>query len=110
MEKYWTELVAFISGGGLLSVLGYFRDKRKDKTDEFTNLIDKWKQHHEDVQLSLSATRENERQCEERYQRLTDEFNELKIKDSSMSGEIKHLQTEIDALRKKITSAAEKKT
>ena len=102
LKEYIGEIIAFVSGGGLLGILGYFRDKRKDNTDQFAIITAEWKKMYDDVQKSLAETRENERQCELRYQQLTDEFNKLRERDIMMSIEIKKLNNEIEKLRKLI--------
>ena len=71
LRDYWGEIVTFITTGGLMTLLNYFRDGKKDKIEEFEKIISQWK-------TILSEVKENERQCEERYQRLSDEFDELK--------------------------------
>jgi archaellum component FlaC len=100
LKEYIGEIIAFVSGGGLLGILGFFRDKRKDKTDQFTIITAEWKKIYDDVLKSLAETRENERQCELRYQQLTDEFNKLRDRDTTMSIEIKKLNNEVEKLRK----------
>lgn len=71
LKEHLGEIIAFITGGGMLTILNFFRDKKKDKVEEFEKIIEQWKK-------ILDEVKENERACEERYQRLSDEFEELK--------------------------------
>lgn len=102
IKDYMGEIIAFASGGGLLSILGYFSQNKKDKTEEFEKHIQQWRALYEEVQQSLKDTRINERECEERYQRLTEEFNAMKITARYRDEEISELQKQMKSLKDSI--------
>lgn len=93
LKEYLGEIIAFATGGGLLSIFNFLRDNKKDKIEEFEKVIEQWKS-------IMGEYKENERLCEERYERLHEQFLELKGRDDAMQKEIKTLQTQIKNMSK----------
>jgi hypothetical protein len=73
VEKYWTEFVVFVSGGGLAGVLTYWQNKRKDRTDEYQQVLT----HYKELLLEI---RESEKECKENIRTIAMELDDLKGK------------------------------
>lgn len=96
LKEYWGEMITFFTGGGLMALLSYLRDGKKDKIDEFEKVIEHWKS-------IMAEHKENERVCEERYELLHTQFMELQQRDIHMQQEISELRKKIDKLTKSIS-------
>lgn len=87
IKEHLTEIIAFFTGGGLLSILNFWRDSRKDKTEELNNYGHEWKSLYSEMLERSRVSAENEKQCEERYQQLTEEMHNLKMELAMLKAE-----------------------
>lgn len=96
MEEYKSllEMVGvFIAGGGLWKIWDAYRNKRTQDVDEFEKVIKQWQDLHNEV-------KENERKCEERYERMSILFREMQDKDKEMRNKISELSMALSKLKK----------
>lgn len=95
LKEHLGEIIAFITGGGMLTILNFFRDKKKDRIEEFEKIIEQWKVFSDEM-------RQNEKECEERYDRLHAEFLQLKEHDIQMTKNMNEMNDTLINLQAKI--------
>jgi hypothetical protein len=80
LTKYLNEILIFISGGGLIQIFSYFRDKRKDRTDEFKELLEYTKTMIADRDIKIVRLSTEYETCRDIIFELREELNDLKSK------------------------------
>lgn len=80
MKQYISEIILFITGGGLVSFFNYFREKRKDRTDEFKELLEYTKSLVTERDAKIEKMQAEYNECREMMLQLKEEINELKGK------------------------------
>lgn len=95
MEEYKSllEMVGvFIAGGGLWKIWDAYRNKRTQDVDEFEKVIKQWQELH-------NIVKENERKCEEKYEKLSIMFSDLQGKDKEMRKDINDLSAALNRIK-----------
>lgn len=80
MKQYINEIILFLTGGGLATFFNFLRDKRKDKNDEYRDLIDYMSKLVESRDAQLEKMQEQNDVCRKEIDKLKSELNELKAK------------------------------
>jgi len=80
MGAYFTEIIVFISGGGLISFLNYLRDRKKDKNDDFSLLVAEYKHLIEECKRDFEELYKTEIDCRESINQLDKDIYELRSK------------------------------
>ena len=73
IKHYINEILLFITGGGMIQLLNYFRDKRRDKGDEYGKIVEYYK-------TLLLEIRDSEQECKASIDKLKDLYSELNAK------------------------------
>lgn len=82
--NYIPELIAFISGGGLLSLLNYFREKKKDDTTDFQVIVAEYKIMVEQFKQTIAGFEISEKECKRALDKVSFELVDLRNKINSL--------------------------
>lgn len=80
IKNYLTEIVIFFTGGGIIGILNYFREKKKDNTDEFKELLNYLKEMLAERDKKIDDMEAKFERNINEINKLKDELSELKSK------------------------------
>jgi hypothetical protein len=80
IKEHINEIILFFTGGGLAAMFNFLRDKRKDNTDEFKDLLNYMKEMLAERDKELEKFQQENDECREEISKLREELNELKSK------------------------------
>jgi hypothetical protein len=80
MKYYFTEILAFVGGGGLLAFFNYFKDRRSDSVQEFVVIIEKYKDYIKEIEQQNDEKVAIIKANSDLLNVLNEEVNKLKAK------------------------------